>query len=92
MIYFHLAYYFTASLHLFVYSLNRLLDMGFEKDIAEIMRCIKREERRRYQTVLLSATLSTDVKNLASVALTDPITVDVSAASDISQQVLVSST
>ncbi|XP_067939384.1 ATP-dependent DNA helicase DDX31-like [Watersipora subatra] len=77
---------FSKLEHLIIDEADRLLDMGFEKDIAEIMRCIKREERRRYQTVLLSATLSTDVKNLASVALTDPITVDVSAASDISQQ------
>lgn len=62
--------------------------MGFEKDVSQIMTCIRQQSASRQQTVLLSATLSTDVKRLARVALTDPVTVDISDSGN-SQQVIV---
>ena len=69
--------------------------MGFEKDVSQILTSIKHQkgnhhtsavsgesEQQLYQSVLLSATLSTDVKRLASVALVDPVTVDVAVNMD----------
>ena len=71
--------------------------MGFEKDVSQILTSIKHQkgnhhhtaavsgdsvQQQLYQSVLLSATLSTDVKRLASVALVDPVTVDVAVNMD----------
>ena len=70
--------------------------MGYEKDVSQILTSIKHqkgnhhtsavsgdsEQQQLYQSVLLSATLSTDVKRLASVALVDPVTVDVAVNMD----------
>lgn len=69
---------------------SRLLDMGFEKDVSQILTAIKQQKGNlrnddvpsRYQSILLSATLSTDVKRLASVALVEPVTVDVAVNMD----------
>lgn len=61
--------------------LYRLLDMGFEKEVSQIMTHIRQHSSNsKQQTVLLSATLSNDVKRLASVTLNDPVTVDISAS------------
>ena len=65
--------------------------MGFEKEVAHIMNFIQNQptdsnaERQRHQTVLLSATLSTDVKRLASVTLHKSEVVDV--ASEVTDKV-----
>jgi len=68
--------------------------MGFEKDVTKLMNCILEQRqntscvgfgeeasRSDLQMILLSATLSTDVKRLASVALTDPVTINISDTS-----------
>lgn len=61
--------------------------MGFEKEVAHIMNFIQSQTHTadsvscRQQTVLLSATLSTDVKRLASVTLQKPVIVDVASDS-----------
>ena len=61
--------------------------MGFEKDVSQIMTCINQQSSgKRHQSVLLSATLSTDVKRLANIALTSPVTIDI-ANSENSKQV-----
>ncbi|XP_077986561.1 ATP-dependent DNA helicase DDX31-like [Glandiceps talaboti] len=55
---------------------DRLLDMGFEKDITTILNTLNECEEKR-QTVLLSATLSEGVKNLAGISLDDPVNINI---------------
>jgi len=57
---------------------DRLLEMGYEKDISSIMSKFKEQCPDPPQTVLLSATLSEGVERLSSVSLTDPEHVKVS--------------
>jgi len=52
--------------------------MGFEKDVSHILSTIDQVAKHR-QTLLLSATLSTNVQRLAKIALTEPCTIDVAA-------------
>lgn len=75
-----------CSLHELLY--NRLLDMGFEKEISHIMNFIQSQasDGSRHQTVLLSATLSTDVKRLASYTLHEPEVVDVASRNSVSNE------
>ncbi|XP_002732540.2 ATP-dependent DNA helicase DDX31-like [Saccoglossus kowalevskii] len=55
---------------------DRLLDLGFEKDIAAILNKLNLESGER-QSVLLSATLSEAVKSLACMSLKDPVYVNI---------------
>ena len=51
---------------------DRLLDMGFEQTVSQILSNVKEQCNRNIQTGLLSATLSPKVENLASISLQDP--------------------
>ncbi|GBG24113.1 ATP-dependent RNA helicase DBP7 [Hondaea fermentalgiana] len=63
---------------------DRLTDPGFSKQIESILDWIdenvKTEERVRTQTVLCSATLSSEVKELSNRSLHDPVTIDIDPA------------
>lgn len=55
---------------------DKLLEMGFRPLIEEILKHIKREsEIENRQTLLLSATLTSGIQELAQLALTAPVTV-----------------
>ncbi|XP_071509698.1 ATP-dependent DNA helicase DDX31-like [Diadema antillarum] len=56
---------------------DRLLDMGFERDVSAILNAINDQCQSQKQTVLLSATLSEGVKRLASVTLKEAVFIDV---------------
>lgn len=63
--------------------------MGFERDISQILTFIRQQtsaSQKSVQTILLSATLNSNVKRLAGISLHDPITVDV-ASNDSNRQV-----
>ncbi|XP_019365847.1 PREDICTED: probable ATP-dependent RNA helicase DDX31 [Gavialis gangeticus] len=55
---------------------DRILDMGFEKDVTVILNALNAESERR-QTVLLSATLAQGVTRLADISLNDPVSISV---------------
>jgi len=57
---------------------DRLLELGYERDIATIISTLKAQCADPPQTVLLSATLSEGVERLSSVSLTDPQHISVS--------------
>ena len=54
---------------------DRMLDMGFIKDIRKILRLIP----RRHQTMLFSATLPDEIKHLVSDLLNDPLKIMISS-------------
>ena len=54
---------------------DRMLDMGFIPDVRRIIRQTPPKERRR--TMLFSATLTDDVKRLASQWMVDPVSVEI---------------
>lgn len=54
---------------------DRMLDMGFIPDVRRIIRQTPRKEQRR--TMLFSATLTADVKRLASQWMSDPVEVEI---------------
>lgn len=56
-------------------EVDRMLDMGFIKDIRKILRFIP----RRHQTMLFSATLPDEIKHLVSVLLNDPLKIMISS-------------
>uniref|UniRef100_A0A8C0GGE2 ATP-dependent RNA helicase n=1 Tax=Chelonoidis abingdonii TaxID=106734 RepID=A0A8C0GGE2_CHEAB len=53
---------------------DRILDMGFEKDVTVILNALNAESERR-QNVLLSATLTKGVTRLADISLHDPVSI-----------------
>ncbi|XP_062063292.1 probable ATP-dependent RNA helicase DDX31 isoform X2 [Lepus europaeus] len=53
---------------------DRILDLGFEKDITVILNAVNAECRKR-QNVLLSATLTEGVTRLADISLHNPVSV-----------------
>ncbi|XP_060595886.1 probable ATP-dependent RNA helicase DDX31 [Ruditapes philippinarum] len=55
---------------------DRLLDLGFEQKVSNIIQAINKQNMNR-QTVLLSATLSHGVEKLAGISLNDPERVSV---------------
>uniref|UniRef100_A0A8D1ICL8 ATP-dependent RNA helicase n=3 Tax=Sus scrofa TaxID=9823 RepID=A0A8D1ICL8_PIG len=55
---------------------DRLLDLGFEKDIALILNAVNAERPER-QNVLLSATLTEGVTRLADISLHEPVRISV---------------
>ncbi|XP_060065785.1 probable ATP-dependent RNA helicase DDX31 isoform X2 [Ylistrum balloti] len=77
---------------------DRMLDMGYEKDVAQIInslnmarsaqlsRGLVKTESRPRQTVLLSATLTDGVERMAGISLTDPVRVDLSQTDITSDQ------
>ncbi|XP_033614991.1 probable ATP-dependent RNA helicase DDX31 isoform X2 [Fukomys damarensis] len=55
---------------------DRILDLGFEKDITVILNAVNTECRKR-QNVLLSATLTEGVTRLADISLHNPVSISV---------------
>ncbi|XP_053060426.1 probable ATP-dependent RNA helicase DDX31 isoform X5 [Acinonyx jubatus] len=55
---------------------DRILDLGFEKDITVILNAVNAECQQR-QNVLLSATLTEGVTRLADISLLDPVQISV---------------
>ncbi|XP_078366831.1 ATP-dependent DNA helicase DDX31-like isoform X2 [Oculina patagonica] len=60
---------------------DRLLDLGFEKDVSAILTAVKKSlfSGVRCQTVLLSATLNEGVERLAGISLHKPLFIDMTA-------------
>ncbi|KAK6195489.1 hypothetical protein SNE40_000909 [Patella caerulea] len=57
---------------------DRLLDMGYEKDVAEIINCLEHNaSNQTRQTILLSATLTEGVERLAGITMYNPARVSV---------------
>lgn len=54
---------------------SRLLDLGFEKDIVEILELLDKSSTQPRQSVLLSATLTSRVTRLASLSLKQALSV-----------------
>ncbi|GAB1286155.1 Probable ATP-dependent RNA helicase DDX31 [Apodemus speciosus] len=73
---------FTKNLHfnrirwLIVDEADRILDLGFEKDITVILNAVNAECQKR-QNVLLSATLTEGVTRLADISLHNPVSISV---------------
>ncbi|XP_070108081.1 ATP-dependent DNA helicase DDX31 isoform X4 [Equus przewalskii] len=72
----------TGNLHfsrvrwLILDEADRILDLGFEKDITVILNAVNAECQSR-QTVLLSATLTEGVTRLAGISLHNPVSISV---------------
>ncbi len=62
---------------------DRMLDMGFVRDVRKIMEKLPRER----QTALFSATMPSAVKGLAGDLLTDPVRVEVAPAATTAEKV-----
>lgn len=63
---------------------DRLLDMGFDETLREIIQLLnERNKDKPRQTVLASATLSGGVRSMASLALAEPVTVNMSVSDEI---------
>ncbi|GFN87406.1 RNA helicase [Plakobranchus ocellatus] len=58
---------------------DRLLELGYERDVAQILNALKAQCPDPPQTVLLSATLSQGVERLSSITLNNPERINVSA-------------
>ena len=54
---------------------DRLLDLGFEKDVQFVVRTLRdvQIDEGRFQTVLASATLTEGVQRLATISLDNPL-------------------
>ncbi|CRL03596.1 CLUMA_CG016211, isoform A [Clunio marinus] len=57
---------------------DRLLELGYENDVKKVVDTISEQNKdsRNIQKILLSATLTSKVKKLAGLTLTDPVYVD----------------
>ncbi|XP_059141099.1 probable ATP-dependent RNA helicase DDX31 [Physella acuta] len=55
---------------------DRMLELGYEKDMAQILNALRAQCTDPPQTVLLSATLSQGVERLSSISLTEPEHID----------------
>ncbi|XP_068105026.1 ATP-dependent DNA helicase DDX31 isoform X2 [Hyperolius riggenbachi] len=68
--------HFTHVRWLIVDEADRILDLGFQKDVTTILNSLNSQSQQR-QNVLLSATLSQGVVRLADISLQDPVSVTV---------------
>ncbi|XP_051492202.1 probable ATP-dependent RNA helicase DDX31 isoform X2 [Apus apus] len=68
--------HFRHTQWLIIDEADRILDLGFEKDIAVILNALNAERETR-QNVLLSATLTEGVTRLADISLNDPISISI---------------
>ncbi|XP_028941140.1 probable ATP-dependent RNA helicase DDX31, partial [Antrostomus carolinensis] len=68
--------HFRRTQWLIIDEADRILDLGFEKDIAVILNALNAERLTR-QNVLLSATLTEGVTRLADISLNDPISISI---------------
>ncbi|KAL8575722.1 hypothetical protein ACOMHN_055911 [Nucella lapillus] len=57
---------------------DRLLELGYEKDVAQIVSVLREQSQERRQTILLSATLSAGVERLSGMTLNDHCSIDAS--------------
>ncbi len=76
-------------IYILLFSSHRLLDMGFDREIAVILNALNEQAPDR-QTILLSATLTDDVKRLAGIALKEPRLIDI--AQELSRTISAKST
>ncbi|XP_051532078.1 probable ATP-dependent RNA helicase DDX31 [Myxocyprinus asiaticus] len=68
---------FSAVRWLILDEADRILDLGFEKDLTVILNSLNATGLAR-QNVLLSATLTEGLSHLASISMKDPVTIHVS--------------
>ncbi|NXY61338.1 DDX31 helicase, partial [Callaeas wilsoni] len=68
--------HFRRTQWLIIDEADRILDLGFEKDVAVILNALNAERETR-QNVLLSATLTEGVTRLADISLSDPISISI---------------
>ncbi|NXI47438.1 DDX31 helicase, partial [Galbula dea] len=68
--------HFRRTQWLVIDEADRILDLGFEKDVAVILNALNAERETR-QNVLLSATLTEGVTRLADISLNDPISISI---------------
>ncbi|XP_018421259.1 PREDICTED: probable ATP-dependent RNA helicase DDX31 [Nanorana parkeri] len=73
--------HFTRVRWLIVDEADRILDLGFQKDVTTILNAINSQSQQR-QNVLLSATLSQGVTRLADISLQNPVNVTVTEDSN----------
>ncbi|XP_025205540.1 probable ATP-dependent RNA helicase DDX31 [Melanaphis sacchari] len=81
---------FKSLQWLIIDEADRMLDLGYEKDITSILSIINehRDESIPRQTALLSATLSEGVQRLAGLSLKDPVYIDASSIGDTDSECL----
>ncbi|NXW72283.1 DDX31 helicase, partial [Hirundo rustica] len=68
--------HFHRTQWLIIDEADRILDLGFEKDVAVILNALNAEREAR-QNVLLSATLTEGVTRLADISLNDPVSISI---------------
>ncbi|NXE09420.1 DDX31 helicase, partial [Lophotis ruficrista] len=68
--------HFRRTQWLVIDEADRILDLGFEKDVAVILNALNAERETR-QNVLLSATLTEGVTRLADISLNDPVSISI---------------
>ncbi|NXT29917.1 DDX31 helicase, partial [Syrrhaptes paradoxus] len=68
--------HFRRTQWLIIDEADRILDLGFEKDVAVILNALNAERDTR-QNVLLSATLTEGVTRLADISLNDPVSISI---------------
>ncbi|NXU74269.1 DDX31 helicase, partial [Oreotrochilus melanogaster] len=68
--------HFRHTQWLIIDEADRILDLGFEKDVAVILNALNAERAAR-QNILLSATLTEGVTRLADISLNDPVRISI---------------
>ncbi|NWR63529.1 DDX31 helicase, partial [Bucorvus abyssinicus] len=68
--------HFRRTQWLIIDEADRILDLGFEKDVTVILNALNAERETR-QNVLLSATLTEGVTRLADISLNDPVSISI---------------
>ncbi|XP_065551998.1 probable ATP-dependent RNA helicase DDX31 isoform X1 [Lathamus discolor] len=74
--------HFRCTQWLIIDEADRILDLGFEKDVTVILNALNAERETR-QNVLLSATLTEGVTRLADISLNDPISISIADETQI---------
>ncbi|RHY28690.1 hypothetical protein DYB32_005768 [Aphanomyces invadans] len=76
------AFKYNRLQYLVLDEADRLLDLGFEKSIAQILECLvaKIDDDITRQSILVSATINAGVQRLAALSLTSPKFIDADAS------------
>ena len=62
---------------------DKFMEMGFQEELSQVLKLLKTEsEIEHRQTILLSATLNQDIKELGELALTKPVIITESKQQD----------